>query len=363
MEHTKQVIVKTKFIDVFCKDMQQRNCDRALLVCSNRVVKSEIGQAFIDSENIGSVFSEFEPNPTYDSVVHGVEQFRNNSCDAVIAIGGGSAIDVAKTIKAYAGMHSEEEYIQQEIVDSEIPLYVMPTTAGTGSEATQFAVIYYKGEKISVDHSSLLPDFVFMNPELLSTLPEYQKKATMLDAYCHSVESFWSAGATPSSQDYAKQAIAFIKEYADAYLAGDCVACEQMLEASNLAGRAINITKTTAAHAMCYKLTKLYGISHGHAAALCLAKVWRKTILLANKNKNEVLLTKLGLLTDDVDMDVAVDEFEKWLIHLKMNLDFKSDDKDLATLVESVNLQRLKNHPVAFSKEEIKEMYQDILGL
>lgn len=96
----------------------------------------------------------------------------------------------------------------------------------------------------------------------------------MLDALCHSMESFWSVNSTEESKQYSREAIQLMMKYKNAYLANEAIGNTAMLKAANIAGKAINITQTTAGHAMCYKLTSLYGIAHGHAAALCNAALW-----------------------------------------------------------------------------------------
>ena len=92
-------------------------------------------------------FSDFQPNPLYESVVKGVALFHQEQCSLIAAVGGGSAMDVAKCIKLYSNMDSSENYLKQTIVPNDVPLLAVPTTAGTGSEATRYAVIYFNGEK------------------------------------------------------------------------------------------------------------------------------------------------------------------------------------------------------------------------
>ena len=121
--------------------------------------------------------NDFDANPLYKSVVKGVEAFRRSGAKMIAAIGGGSAMDVAKCIKLYANMDPVRSYLEQEIVPNQVELFAIPTTAGTGSEATQYAVIYHQGEKQSISHPSCIPSMVLFDPTLLRTLPEYQKKS------------------------------------------------------------------------------------------------------------------------------------------------------------------------------------------
>ena len=102
----------------------------------------------------------------------------------------------------------ENCYLRQKIVENDRRLFAVPTTAGTGSEATQFAVIYYRGEKQSVSHKSIIPDTVLFDPSSLKTLSLYQRKVGMMDALSHSIESCWSINSTNESKEYSRIAIA-----------------------------------------------------------------------------------------------------------------------------------------------------------
>ena len=156
------------------------------------------------------MFSEFTPNPLCGEVAEGIKVFKDNNCDMIVAVGGGSAIDVAKCIKLYANMDDRINYLEQAIVPNDIELMVVPTTAGTGTEATRYTVIYYNGEKQSVIDTSCIPNTVVFDASALSTLPIYQKKSTMMDALCHAIESYWSVNSTEESRRYSEEAIKII---------------------------------------------------------------------------------------------------------------------------------------------------------
>ena len=191
--------------------IKESGCQSMMLVCDESLRFLDIRHYFdtlTDRLHVALTrFSDFKPNPLYESVEKGVGLFRRNRCDSIIAVGGGSAMDVAKCIKLYSNMDSGENYLKQAIVPNDVPLLAVPTTAGTGSEATRFAVIYYNGEKQSVADESCIPSVVLMDPSVLKTLPGYQKKSTMLDALCHAIESFWSVNSTEESRAYSGQAI------------------------------------------------------------------------------------------------------------------------------------------------------------
>ena len=314
-----------------------------------------------------TVFSDFQPNPLYESVCEGVRLFHEAKCEAVIAVGGGSALDVAKCIKLFANMEPESDYLAQKIVPNLIPLMAMPTTAGTGSEATRFAVIYRNGEKQSIADDSAIPETVLMDPSALVTLPAYQKKATMLDALCHAIESYWSVNATRESVIYSKDAIVQVLRHMDGYFAGTLEGCEGMLWAAHTAGKAINITQTTAGHAMCYKLTSLYGIAHGHAAALCVSTLWKHMILACEPDMKPNGWMPLGNVFDELAVAMGtgdrLDAAEKFqcIVDSMQFPEIRAREEDYALLKRSVNPVRLKNNPMVLTEETIDRLYHEIL--
>lgn len=159
------------------------NKNRILLVCDSFFCKSnqyEMLNAIIKEKNIEMfIFTEFEPNPKYESVVKGIETFNDNRCNFIIAVGGGSAIDVAKCIKVYNTLDTNKILFEQKVVDSHTKLLAIPSTSGTGSESTKFAVIYYLGEKRSVNYSFVLPEYVYLDPTLVYSVPVYQKNVQL----------------------------------------------------------------------------------------------------------------------------------------------------------------------------------------
>lgn len=167
---------------------------------------------------------------------------------AFIAVGGGTVIDTTKLVR--------------EAVNSKAPFLAIPTTAGTGAETTRFAVYYDHGKKMSADDIRYLPTDVILIPEFAESQSAYQKASTEFDAYAQAVESLWAKGATEESKGYARKALELMTRG------------EQML-GSYWAGRAIDISRTTAAHAFSYFMTANYGIPHGHAVYMMFPYICR----------------------------------------------------------------------------------------
>lgn len=354
--------------------LQENACKTVLLVCGDsiRYMKS-LNQYLKMAENSGIVFipfMDFQPNPQYESVVKGAELFRRGHCNSIIAVGGGSAMDVAKCIKAYVSMDGNGdngEYLKQEIVPNTIPFIAIPTTAGTGSEATRYAVVYFEGKKQSVTSDSLIPQTVLMNPGVLKTLPMYQRKATMMDALCHAIESFWSVNSTEESREYSREAIQGVLAYMDGYLHNTEEGNAGMLMAAHTAGKAINITQTTAGHAMCYKITSMFKCAHGHAAILCdrILYPWMienidKCIDPRGQEYITRILDEIGQAMGYVNAEEGARRLQQIFISLGLEVPKASDDQ-FCELTVSVNPVRLKNHPIALDDAVIKELYHKIL--
>ena len=173
----------------------------------------------------------------------------------------------------------------------------------------------------------------------------------MLDALCQAIESWWSKKATPESIEYSQKAIKLILDNMDGYLKNENEGNMNMLIAANLAGRAINITTTTAPHAMSYKMTSLYRLPHGHAVALCLPKVWRYM-----KNYDDIAKA-LG----QQNYEEAILFFEQLLQTLQILPPKNVNSDDLDILTNSVNTQRLDNNPVRLEKDTIRRLYEEVL--
>lgn len=338
------------------------------LVVVSKFLKTKI-EKLLHSHNINyALFDDFDANPKYEEVENALKLFKDNNCDSVVSLGGGSAIDVAKCVKLFSAMDENKNYLTQEHKYINLKHIAIPTTAGTGSESTHFAVIYFEGKKQSVHDDIILPDIAILYYHLLLSLPLYQKKSTLLDALCQAIESIWSVNSTLQSKTYAKKAIKLILENEDGYLNGDVKSSKKMIEASNLAGKAINITKTTAAHAMSYKLTSIYGLAHGHAVALALPKTWN---YLVSNYKNtfdargkKYLRSSLDLINKSFICQNDQEAIAKF-ISLLHKYDFikslEYNENGLNEIVDSINIERLKNFPVSISKETLKQMYLEIL--
>jgi alcohol dehydrogenase class IV len=276
------------------------------------------------------VFSSFTPNPKYKEMLEGLKLFKESGCDSIISIGGGSCIDVAKVIRLSinADLNNDIPTFKQEYKYTDIKHICIPTTSGTGSESTKHAVLYLDGAKQSIANPVNIPDYVILCPKLIMSVPEYQKKATMMDALCQCIESLWSRKATKESKKYAKIGLRLFKENYKGYLNLDKDAIKNVQIAANYSGKAINISETTAAHAMSYKITSLYNIPHGHAVTICMNSIFNNCKVKTKYN----------------DIDVK-ELFCEILDYFKLDTYVEISKDELKILIDSVNPSRLHNFP------------------
>ena len=347
---------------------------RPLLVCGGSMTSlPDISAKIAETERKGTTivrFSGFHPNPSYESCVAGAEVYRSNHCDAVIAIGGGSAIDVAKCVKLFSGMEGggeHGEYLNGPFTGNDVPFLAVPTTAGTGSEATRYAVIYYGGRKQSVSSASCIPGTVLLDPGALKTLPQYQRKATMMDALCHAIESYWSVNSTAESIEFSKGAIKGVIANMDGYLCNTDDGNAGMLMAAHTAGKAIDITQTTAGHAMCYKITGFFKVAHGHAVILCdrvlyswMADNTDKCIDPRGKAHLTGVLNGIGRALGCNDAASGTEKLKEIFSSLELEIP-TATERQYEELKTSVNPVRLKNHPIALDEDTIDQLYRMIL--
>lgn len=359
--------------------LQEVGCEKLFLVVDSSYpflnIKDAI-EALPVKERV--IFSDFTPNPLYEQVCNGIELLKTSDCDTILAVGGGSAIDVAKCIKLAVLAKEEEAAIIPPLVSTRVacdgaklPFIAIPTTAGTGSESTHNAVMYYEGAKQTVTNDGVLPDYAVLEPTVLKTLPLYQKKCTMMDALCQGIESWWSVNSTEESYEYSRKTIELIMANWRKYIfENDDEAAKQIMLAANYGGRAINITQTTAAHAFSYKITSLYKLPHGHAVAVCLPEIWE--YMLGNMDKcidkrgQEYLSSIFALISKAMGCESPEQSIAEFRQMMK-EMDLKSPgaekrEEELDVLSTSVNPVRLKNNPVFLDIISICQLYDIIVN-
>ena len=350
-----QIIDYGPYISFLENYIKKNKLIKPLIVHGKHFLTDVEFMGFVEKNEI-SLFSDYSYNPSFGDVLNGVRQYQTNKNDSIIAIAGGSGIDVAKAIKYFNNSPNIDSPIRlNSYVD--IPLAVIPTTAGTGSESTTFSVIYYEKKKQSIEAHFLLPDYVVLDENLIKSLPIYQRKSTLLDAFCQAIESTWSINATKKSLEHAIEAIIRIqKNYID-YINGKNNNLKDIIIASNLAGKAINISKTTMPHALSYGISKIKQISHGHSVSLNLLKASRIIeinwdFLPSNVKGNLLYFLKQTKLDNISYFSMFI---QKILESFDMDR-FSFTTREVEYLINDLNFERLKNFPVYLSKDKIKKI-------
>ena len=357
------------------------NCLRALSARSVFFVVDDSAYekcgAMVDLERIlgqypVARFSEFEPNPKLGDIERGIKCFRDFSPDLVVALGGGSAIDIGKLI----GLLAKQPASPRDLIAGEAPfqtaatpMIAIPTTSGTGSEATHFSVAYIDGDKYSVAHPSSLPDIALVDPALTVNLPKSITAATGLDAFCQAMESIWAVGSTEQSREYAKQALHLVwNNLANAVLAPTLEARLAMSHGAHLAGKAINIGKTTSSHALSYFVTSRYGIPHGIAVSLTISQMLSFNARVSEddcvdprgvgyvKERISEIVDTLG--ADSVEQ--ACDLIRAFIRQLECPSSFREakilENSEISRIVASVNVERMSNNPRSSTAEALIQL-------
>lgn len=324
--------------------------ERVLLVCHPSSFQKSGAADWLENHTATRppVFSDFSANPKSEDVVRGVAQFQAMHAQAILAIGGGSILDMAKLINFFGTQPiAIDRYLDDPISsDGELkPLLAVPTTAGSGSEATHFAVVYRGSTKYSVATDALRPSHVLLAPEFTFSLPAYITACTGFDALAQAIESHWARKATAESRCHSQQALASIREHLQsAVLAPTRQHRAAMLDAAYSAGRAIDSTQTTGAHAYSYALTATYGFPHGHAVALLLP-FFVELHRAAGIQVPGITANSLRMLAKDIGLSQTLPD---------------TADAIHALLSTQVNQQRLSNNPVPVPAEFVRRMAEEL---
>lgn len=267
-----------------------------------------------------AVFDEVEPNPSTDTCVKAFQAAQAIGAGATVAIGGGSAMDVAKAVGILMTNGGDLESYEgpNKFENQMLPMIGIPTTAGTGSELTPFVVITIRARhyKMTIFGIKCLPQVALLDPTLLSTVPPHVAAACGMDALTHAVESFINLQASPITDAYACEAIRLVGKYLRQYVAnrGNMTAAGAMLVASSMGGVSFGVARLGNVHAMAHPLGGFFDLPHGVANAILLPHVMRYN-LLADSGKYRRIAELLGEdcsgLSDREAARVAIEAVEE----------------------------------------------------
>uniref|UniRef100_A0A7C5U4L7 Iron-containing alcohol dehydrogenase n=1 Tax=Fervidobacterium nodosum TaxID=2424 RepID=A0A7C5U4L7_9BACT len=290
-------------------------------------------------------------NPPVDIIKPLAEKFKD--ADVVIGLGGGSPMDTAKAVAVLIENPNlkEEELYTKEKYNSAKPIICIPTTAGTGSEVTQYSVLTIDGRKRGFSHEVIFPKYAFVDYRYTVTLGKKLTLSTALDALSHAMEGYISLKATPFSDVLALEAMKIIKEYLPRLLDDpeNSYYRERIMFASTLAGMVIAQTGTTIAHALGYNLTTEKGVKHGLATAVFLPFELKEAKSKVKDKVENVLRIFEGSL-------------ESFFSLIGVNLEIQINEEELTQWAKIVSkASHIASTPGTYTFENLKEAYQQVI--
>lgn len=362
--------------------LKEKGFKKALLVTDEQLLKLGLCNPLIDNMKATGldivVFGDVVPNPTIGNIEAGLTLYKENGCDHIIAVGGGSAMDCAKGIGARVARPKTPIPKMKgvlRVLRKLPPLVAVPTTSGTGSEATLAAVISNpeKKEKYPINDPVLIPHYAVMDPLLTVGLPKPITSTTGMDALTHAVEAFIGSENTPATKRQAIEATQLIFKYLKrAYDNGsDLEARNEMQKASYLAGCAFTRAYVGYVHALAHALGGFYGVPHGLANAVLLPVVLEAYGKAAHK--------KLARLAEAVGIEGSTDEkkakaFIQAIYDLNESMDipklinptttkYELKEEDLPIMVKHAvsEANPLYPVPIIWGYDELYSLYRRIM--
>ena len=323
----------------------------------------------LKAEGIDAVlFDKVAQNPLTTTAAEGAAFAKDNGCDVVVAIGGGSIMDCAKAIAFLAVNDGDvSDYIfGKKASDTALPIILIPTTCGTGSEGNGIAVLTNpdNGDKKSLRCNAIVAKVSIVDPECMMTMPKYVLASVGFDALCHNMEAYTSKIAQPFTDALSLYAVDLIAHnLVDVYKGtGSKESWEKITLASTIGGMVINTTGVTLAHGMEHPASGLKDIVHGKGLAALTPTIieasyqgapekFAKLAKLFGGEKAEDLAGKVRELLEDIELTCTLS-------------DLGIEEKDIPWMAENcmkVSAHSIANNPVVFSQEEIAEIYKKAL--
>lgn len=351
---------------------------KVLVVIGNASYKSSGANDVLEpllKTNEYKQYSVMQSNPELKEIDQVVSTCRSFSPDIIIAIGGGSVMDVAKAARFLA---SQKDDARAVLVDgggdAAVPsprLIAVPTTAGSGAESTHFAVVYDNGIKYSLAHEFVRPNVVVLDERLIKSMPKKVAAASSMDAMAQAIESHWSVQSTDESRQLSLAALRLILTNIEPSIhAPSAKTRKAMLEGANLAGRAIDQAFTTAPHALSYAFTVRFGMSHGEAVSLTLPDFIRFNAAIGREDCNDKRgigfvqqrFEELLEAFDQPDSEGMARRVEELRASIGLTSSIRTERASDAVknIAQSVNQQRLKNNPRVVTDSDITGIVQKI---
>jgi len=329
--------------------------------CSKHLFKNII------KKKIVKIYFKSSPYPEFEELKKINKSLMDFSPDLFIAIGGGSVLDYGKiaNVFLYKNIKKQKIISGKNTFKKNYKLIAIPTTAGSGAEVTSNAVIYVNKKKYSIENQKIMPDYYFLIPELLIKVPKKVKASSGFDAIAQAIESMISKRSNSISFKFAKKSLKIsLKNFINYIERPNLKNTKDMCLAANFCGKAINISKTTAPHAVSYPFTSMYKLSHGHAVSLNFEKFLKFNFINMSrakckfnlKNRYKSIFKLIGV------RDIL--EFENYIKKVKKKAGLETNLKllninlkeNINKIVSGINIKRLNNNPVNLTKQDVKRI-------
>ena len=342
--------------------MQKKGFKRGVLIADSVFVKNGMAEEICGSAPVAAVFDDFGANPEITAADAAAKLIRKNKADCVIALGGGSAMDLGKfAATVAAGKASAEELFYGELPSKGLPVIAMPATAGTGSEVTSVSVMSdsARAAKKPLVSDAFFAKVAIVDPELTLTVPPFVTAASGLDAIAHALEAYWCRAHNPVSDALAQKALGLLfpaleRVYRDGK---DIAARTDMSLGALLAGMAFAPTRTAAVHACSYPLSEMYNLPHGEACAF--------TLDLFVRLNSECEAERMGALCKALGFSSPADMSDeiarlKRVTGMRRTLAAIGCDDALALAEECAAHPLMNNNPVALPAERLAAEFSQL---
>lgn len=319
---------------------------------------SDLGKALQQQSIAWEVFDQVEANPSIDTVRAGALLARECKADFIVGIGGGSPLDAAKAIAILAMNEINDDELLNQQYGKVLPVVAIPTTAGTGSEVTPYAILTFPQleTKKSIASPKIVPQLAILDPAYTRDLPYRITVDTAVDAYSHALESYLAVGANPLSELYAREALSILGDELKMLVKNEMLELNQreaLLYGSMLGGMAISTTGTSIPHAMGYFLTYFKEVPHGRANGMVMPAYMDFNL---RKTSNPRVIE--ALLISGFD---SLEQFEDLMFKLCGKAPECNPKEKQRFIEQTLQAKNLVNNIVTPEREDIEQILTRIL--
>jgi alcohol dehydrogenase class IV len=354
--------------------INDKSFKKIYILCGKKSFKISGALNFFKKNNSNKIFKiyyKLSEIPILEELIQITNSIKSFKPDLILAVGGGAVLDYAKIANTIDVRPDLAELIvnySYKIKKKYTKLAAIPTTAGSGAEMTSNAVVYVKGIKYSLESELLIPDNFFLIPQFLISAPNKIRASAGFDAIAQALESLISKKSNDQSVEYASKSLKVsVNNYISFLNEPNLKNAAEMSIAANLAGKAINISKTTVPHATSYPFTSLFNISHGHAVSLFFEKFFKFNYENLNRSDASFDLEKRFNLIFNLFDVFNIESLNSKISLIKkkaklednmklLNIDL---NRNIKNIIGGVNFLRLGNNPVKIDENDIVNIILD----